>query len=93
MTQRPKFSVALQSDGYKNLINNTLGDEKKAQRFVASISSAVAVNPQLQMCEAGSIVSGALVGEALNLSPSPQLGHYYLVPYGGKAQFQLGLNL
>lgn len=93
--KQPKFSVAIQSDAYKRLINNTLGDPKKAQRFIASVSSAVATNSELQNCDAGSILSGALLGEALNLSPSPQLGHYYLVPYntkdGGKvAQFQLG---
>lgn len=87
---RPRFSVALQSDAYQKLINDTLGDKAKAQRFIASISSSVATTPALQNCDAGSILSGALVGEALNLSPSPQLGHYYLVPYGGKAQFQLG---
>lgn len=79
--QRPKFSVALQTDGYKKLINNTLQDPRRAQRFIASISSAVAVNPALQDCDAGSILSGALLGESLNLSPSPQLGQYYLVPF------------
>lgn len=88
--KQPKFSVAIQSDGYKNLINNTLGNPKKAERFVAAISSAVATNPALQNCDAGSIVSSALLGESLNLSPSPQLGQYYLVPFGGKAQFILG---
>ena len=35
-----------------------------------------------------------MLGETLNLSPSPQLGQYYLVPYDTKngkiAQFQLG---
>ena len=101
---KPKFSVAIQSDMYKKLINNTLGDEKRAQRFIASISSAVATNPTLQECDAGTILSGALLGEALGLSPSPQLGQYYLVPfnvkigvdekgkamYGKQAQFQLG---
>ena len=100
---KPKFSLAIQSEGYKKLINNTLGDPKRASKFIASISSAVATNPQLQKCDAGSILSGALLGEALNLSPSPQLGQYYLVPYdknekiNGKwvtvatnAQFQLG---
>ena len=70
---QPKFSVAIQSDAYKKLINQTLGDKDKAQRFIASISSAVAVNPTLQECEAGTILSGALLGESLNLSPSPQL--------------------
>lgn len=93
---QPKFSVAIQSDAYKNLINNTLGDKDKAQRFIAAISSAVAVNPTLQECEAGTILSGALLGESLNLSPSPQLGHYYLVPFNDSkkgykvAQFQMG---
>ena len=92
---KPKFSVAIQTEGYKKLINNTLGDPNKAKRFIASISSAVATNPSLQQCDAGSILSGALLGEALNLSPSPQLGQYYLVPFNNKngkqAQFQLGL--
>lgn len=93
---QPKFSVQIQSDTYKNLINNTLGDKDKAQRFIASISSAVAVNPTLQECEAGTILSAALLGESLNLSPSPQLGFYYLVPFNDSkkgykvAQFQLG---
>ena len=92
---KPKFSLAIQSEGYKKLINNTLGDPKRAAKFIASISSAVATNSQLQLCDAGSILSGALLGEALNLSPSPQLGQYYLVPFNDKqkgkvAQFQLG---
>jgi len=81
VAQRPKFSVAIQTEGYKNLINQTLGDPKRASRFIASISSAVAVNPALQACDAGTILSGALLGESLNLSPSPQLGQYYLVPF------------
>ena len=93
---QPKFSVVIQTDIYKNLINNTLGNPKKAERFIASISSAVATNPNLQQCEAGTILSAALLGESLDLNPSPQLGHYYLVPYKNnktgstEAQFQLG---
>ena len=95
-TNRPKFSVAIQSDMYKNLINQTLGDKDRATRFIASISSAVATNQALQECDAGTILSGALLGESLNLSPSPQLGQYYLVPFNDSkkgykvAQFQLG---
>ena len=96
VTNRPKFSVAIQSDMYKNLINQTLGDKNRATRFIASISSAVATNQALQECDAGTILSGALLGESLNLSPSPQLGQYYLVPFNDSkkgykvAQFQLG---
>ena len=96
VTNRPKFSVAIQSDMYKNLINQTLGDKDRATRFIAGISSAVATNQALQECDAGTILSGALLGESLNLSPSPQLGQYYLVPFNDSkkgykvAQFQLG---
>lgn len=93
---QPKFSVVIHSDMCKNLINKTLGDENKAQRFVASICSAVATNQQLQSCEPNSVISAALLGEALNLSPSPQLGQYYIVPYKNTktgntdGQFQMG---
>ncbi len=99
LQNKPKFSLAIQSEGYKKLINNTLGDPKRASKFVASITSAVATNKMLQECDAGSILSAALLGEALELSPSPQLGQVYLVPFNTKnsdgtwskkAQFQLG---
>lgn len=54
------------------------------QRFISSIISAVSVNPSLSECEHASILSAALLGESLNLSPSPQLGHYYMVPFNDK---------
>lgn len=90
------FSVVIQSDMYKKLINNTLGDSKRATRFIASITSAVATNPTLQECEPSSVLASSLVGEALNLSPSNALGEYYLVPYSNtkkgtkEAQIQIG---
>lgn len=87
LERQPKFSVAITTAGYRNLINNTLGDPDRAQRFVAAITSAVAVNPALQECEPGSILAAALLGESLNLSPSPQLGQYYLVPYKTRAKY------
>ena len=31
---KPKCSVMIQSDAYKNLINNTLGDPKRASGFL-----------------------------------------------------------
>lgn len=63
---------------------------------MTAITSAVAVNPLLQDCDPATILSGALLGESLGLSPSPQLGQYYLVPFNNTkkgckdAQFQLG---
>ena len=82
---KPRFSVAIQTPQYQKLINDTLGDKDRARRFVAAITSAVAVNPALQDCDAGTVLSAALLGESLNLSPSPQLGQYYMLlePEGG----------
>ena len=75
-------------------IESVVGDG--ASTFIAGVVSAVQTNPALAECSKGSILSSALLGESLKLSPSPQLGNYYLVPYknkktgGADAQFQLG---
>ena len=93
---KPKFSVMIQSDAYKNLINNTLGDPKRAAGFITAITSAVATNPALTDCDPSTILSAGLLGETLQLSPSPQLGQYYLVPFQDRklgrkvCTFQLG---
>ena len=82
--KKEKFSVVLQSNAIKNLINNTLGDPKRAMNFVTSISSAVATNPSIQECDPNTIITAALVGESLGLSPSPQLGHFHLLSFNDK---------
>ena len=62
------FSAVISGDNYKKLINNTLRDPKRANRFVANVTSAVSANPALQECDAATIVSSALLGESLELS-------------------------
>lgn len=84
--QKPKFSMVIGSDKMQRLINQTLGDKKKAERYTAAIMSAVATNPQLSKCEAVSIITGSLLAESLGLAHSPQLGQYYLVPFKVKAK-------
>ena len=93
-TQKLGMTAYLNQDAIKNQINQVVGG-KNGTRFITSIVSAVNANAQLKACDNGSIVAAALVGEALKLSPSPTLGHFYMVPYNDKekgkvAQFQLG---
>jgi recombination protein RecT len=57
---------------------------KDGQKFITSILSAVMVNPALSECDHNTILSAAMLGEGLKLSPSPQLGHYYMVPFEDK---------
>ena len=89
------LTAYLTQDAVKNQINSVVGG-KNGTRFISSIVSAVQTTPALQECTNPSILSAALLGEALNLSPSPQLGQFYMVPFDNKkkkckeAQFQLG---
>lgn len=79
--QKPKFSTAISTPTYQKFISQTLGDKKKVERYTAAIMSAVATNPDLQKCEANTILSASLLAESLNLAHSPQLGQYYMVPF------------
>lgn len=88
------ITTFLNQDNIRNQVNQAVG--KNSMRFVSSVISAVTVNPGLQECTNQTILSAALLGESLNLSPSPQLGQYYMVPFENKkkgvkeAQFILG---
>lgn len=70
--QKQTFSAYLGTDAMKKKINEMVGGVK-GQQFITSIISAVSTNPTLAECDNASIVSAALLGQALNLSPSPQL--------------------
>lgn len=92
--QRLGITAYLTNDAVKQQINNVIGG-KDGTKFIAAVVSAVNNNPALQECTNQSILAAALLGESLKLSPSPQLGQYYMVPFNDKnkgkvAQFQLG---
>lgn len=81
--QRMGMAAYLTNDAVKNQINQIVGG-KSGPRFISSIISAVQTNPALAECTNQSILSAALLGESLKLSPSPQLGQFYMVPFKDK---------
>lgn len=88
------FGAYMTTERARANINKIVGGTN-GPRFTSAIVSAVNANPALQECSNQSILSAALLGETLKLSPSPQLGHYYMVPFNDKnngktAQFILG---
>jgi recombination protein RecT len=95
VAKKETFSTFLSKDAIKKKINEMVGS-KDGQRFITSILSVVSNNPAIAECDQSTILSSALLGEALKLSPSPQLGYYYIVPFNNtkkgckEAQFQLG---
>lgn len=92
---RRTFSTFMTADAVKNRINSMMSS-KDGIRFIGNLIAAVSNNPALAECEHSTILSAALLGESLKLSPSIQLGQFYLVPYNDKkndrktAQFQIG---
>ena len=93
-TKKPGIAKYLSKDTVKAQIIGIIG-EKATPTFISSVVSAVQANSALAECTNTSILSAALLGESLNLTPSPQLGQYYIVPYKAKngivvAQFQMG---
>lgn len=89
------FSSFITGEGVRKKINEMIGGEN-GHRFITSIVSAVSNNPALAACDHGTILSAALLGESLKLSPSVQLGQFYIVPFRDNklgrtvATFQIG---
>lgn len=80
-SQKLTISGYLSQEKIKTWINGMIGSEKEAQKFISSIISATSTTPALQACEPTTIVSSALLANALDLSLSPQLGLAYMVPF------------
>lgn len=59
-----RFSVAMTTEKYQSLVHNTLRDPARANRFISAITSAVAVNPELQDCDAGTSWPAGCWGKA-----------------------------
>lgn len=97
-TKELKFSERMQTPAFQNLLQTSIQDENRRNRFITTIIAAVSNNPALQECDHASILSAALQCESLGLSPSPSMGEGWIIPYDDKklgikkAQFQVGIN-
>nr|DAJ74741.1 MAG TPA: RecT protein [Caudoviricetes sp.] len=95
VAKKTTFSTFITSDAIKTKVNQMVAGRDGA-KFITSLISLVSNNPMLAECEHSTILSSALLGESLKLSPSPQLGQFYMVPFNDNkngrkvAQFQIG---
>ena len=80
----------LNSDVIKNRFTEILG--KNAAGFTSALLNIYNSNNQLQQCDARSILGAAGLAATLNLSITPSLGQAYVVPFRGKATFQIGVR-
>lgn len=76
------------SAGVQAHLQKTLGEKSKS--FVTSVLTIVASSANLMKCNPESIYQCALVATTLDLPLNQNLGYAYIIPYGDKAQFQIG---
>ncbi|QEO61133.1 recombinase RecT [Bacillus altitudinis] len=87
-TQGTTLKSLLSSPTVMNRFEEVLG--KRAPQFTASILGLYNSEKMLQKAEPMSVISSAMVAATLDLPVDKNLGYAWIVPYGGKAQFQLG---
>lgn len=63
---------------------------QKAAGYISSVINTVNSSPHLKTAEPNSVMMAAVVAATLDLPIDKNLGFAYIVPYSGKAQFQLG---
>ncbi|MCC3214987.1 recombinase RecT [Chryseobacterium sp. X308] len=63
---------------------------KKAQGFISSVLQIVNGNKLLQNADPMTVYNAAATAAVLDLPIDPNLGFAWIVPYKGKAQFQMG---
>jgi recombination protein RecT len=78
----------LKSKAVKQKFEDVLG--KKAPQFISSLINVVNSNSDLKRVDQSSVIASALVAAALDLPINQNFGYMYIVPYGGKAQPQMG---
>jgi len=83
-----RLMLILSSQSVREQFDNALKENSGA--FVASVIDLYSSDAVLQKCDPGAVVMECLKAATLKLPINKALGFAYIVPYGGKPQFQLG---
>lgn len=63
---------------------------KRAPQYMSSIVNLVNSDTNLKKCEPMSVIASCMVAATMDLPVDKNLGYAWVVPYGNKAQFQMG---
>lgn len=91
-TQQNNMSLGelMHSPAVVGKLNEVWNSPQMANSFMSSVISVANGNPQLRNAEPMSIIGAAMVAATMQLQVIPTLGQCYIIPYGKKAQFQVG---
>lgn len=97
LTEKKQTIVDPTKLGLKALMNTPMMKQKfeqvlkdKSDGFMASVLNLVSNDTYLASAEPMTIVTSAMVAASLDLPVDKNLGYAWIIPYKGKAQFQLG---
>lgn len=93
VTTRPNnktLGELMHSPAVVGKLNEVWSSPQMANSFMSSVISVANGNPQLRKAEPMSIIGAAMVAATMQLQVIPTLGQCYIIPYGNKAQFQIG---
>ena len=88
--QNMSLSELMHSPAVVGKLNDVWNSPQMANSFMSSVISVANGNPQLRKAEPMSIIGAAMVAATMQLQVIPTLGQCYIIPYGSKAQFQVG---
>lgn len=88
MSDQLTVKSLFQNEDIQKRFQKLLGD--KAQGFITSVLQTVASNKLLEKSDPNSILQAAATAATLDLPINQNLGFAWIVPYKGKAQFQIG---
>lgn len=89
ITVSKKVKSYLDSPELTERLQNAMTPQKK-EIFKTSLLNVVNSNSLFEKADPLSIIQSALVATTLDLPINSSLGYAYIIPYGTKAQFQLG---
>lgn len=88
ITKAVSFKELIKRDEVKDRFQEMLGDNSTS--FLLSVLNCVQGNDKLLQCDPQSVLMASAVAGTLSLPVDPSLGMAYIIPYGKKAQFQIG---
>jgi len=90
-TITPAQAIKKTIDQYRPVISKLLdGTGITEATFVAQIANACRATPDLWQCDVETVLGATLRAAQLGLAPNDPRNLAWIIPYGGKAQFQLG---
>lgn len=95
----PNARVSMTIDGFRSMVakgymkqitNYLGGDKKKSLKFLSAAVYVVSRVPKLLECDPATLIQSLMSCAEFELYPSNVAGEAFILPYAGKAQFQLG---